>query len=104
MQADSNVAGTRPTDEALVRLRRDLLNVTPLESDEELEPVNYATVEFELERLRKRLDIWQIFMKHMKDGADTWPRVHNSLTQSDLEQIVAICDGVSLSELLLDEG
>jgi hypothetical protein len=40
----------------------------------------------------------------MNEGADTWPRVHNSLTQSDLEQIVAICDGVSLSELLLDEG
>ena len=104
MRADSHVAGTRPTDEALVRLRRDLLNVTPLESDEELEPVNYAAVEFELERLRKRLDIWQIFMKHMKDGADTWTRVHDSLTQSDLEQIVEICDGTSLRDLLLDEG
>ncbi len=30
--------------------------------------------------------------------------MHDSLTQSDLEQIVEICDGTSLRDLLLDEG
>jgi hypothetical protein len=104
MPTYSHVGHSRPTDEGLERLRRDLLNVTPLETDEVLEPVNYAALEFELERLRKRLGIWQIFMTHMKDGADTWSQVHDSLTQSDYEQIVEICDGASLRDLLLDEG
>ena len=104
MQADSHIAGTRPTDEALERLRRDLLSVMPLESDEERESVNYAAVEFELERLKKRLALCQIFLKYMKDGAESWTEVRNALTRSDAEQIIEICDGVPLRDLLLDEG
>jgi hypothetical protein len=30
--------------------------------------------------------------------------VQSSLTQKDFEEIVRICDGVSLRDLLLDEG
>ena len=104
MRADSHIAGTRPTDEALERLRRDLLSVPPLESDDTAEPVNYAALEFELERLEKRLAVWQIFMKYMKQGAQSWSEVRGSLTREDVEQIIEICDGVPLRELLLDEG
>jgi hypothetical protein len=104
MPTYSQVGHSRPTDEGLERLRRDLLTVTPLETDEELEPVNYAALEFELERLKKRLAVWQIFMKYMKDGAESWTEVRAALTQSDFEQIVEICDGVSLRDLLFDEG
>lgn len=100
----SQVGHSRPTDEGLERLRRDLLNVPPLESDDDTEPVNYAALEFELERLKKRLAIWQILMKYMKDGAQSWPEVQSSLTQQDLEEIVEICDGVPLRDLLLDQG
>jgi hypothetical protein len=102
MRTDGHVGYSRPTDEGLARLRRDLLDVAPLESEDEVEPVNYAALEFELERLKKRLAIWQIFMVHMKDGADSWPEVQRSLTQHELEEIVEICDGVPLRELLLD--
>ena len=103
MQTDSRsrVRDSRAIDEGLERLRRDLLAVDPVVDDE---PINYAALDFELERLKKRLAIWQIFMKHMKDGAETWPEVKGSLTQGELEEIVEICDGVSLRELLLDEG
>jgi hypothetical protein len=104
MPTYSQVGHSRPTDEGLERLRRDLLSVAPLEDDEEREPVNYAAVEFELERLKKRLAVWQIFMTYMKDGAESWPEVRASLTQSDFEQIIEICDGVSLRDLLFDEG
>ncbi len=104
MRADSHVAGTRPTDEALQRLRRDLLSVAPLESDDEREPMNYAALEFELERLKKRLAIWQIFIEYMKDGAQSWADMRGALTHSDYERIVEICDGASLRDLLLDEG
>jgi hypothetical protein len=106
MPTTSDVRDARAIDEGIERLRRDLLTVgPPVEiSDEVTEPVNYAALEFELERLKKRLAIWQIFMKYMKDGAMSWPEVQRSLTQKDFEEIVAICDGVSLRDLLLDEG
>ena len=43
-------------------------------------------------------------MNYMRDGASSWPEVQSSLTQKDFEEIVHICDGVSLRDLLLDEG
>ena len=66
------------------------------------EPIDYASLEFEVERMRKRLAIWEIFMGYMRQGAHSWPEVQRSLTKEDFDKIVAICDGVPLRDLLLD--
>jgi hypothetical protein len=105
MQINSSISGTRNIDEGLERLRRDLrATADPYASFDDEESINYAALEFELERMKKRLAIWQIFMNYMRDGATSWPDVQRSLTQNDFEEIVDICDGVSLRDLLLDEG
>jgi len=105
MQMNGPTSGTRNIDEGLERLRRDLrLTADPYVVSEEREPVNYAALEFELERMKKRLAVWNIFMNYMRDGVSSWPEVQRSLTQEDFEEIVDICDGVSLRDLLLDEG
>ena len=91
-------------DAALDRLRRDLLHTPPVDPDENEEPdlIDYASVEYEVDRMRKRLAIWEIFMAYMRDGARSWPEVQRSLTKEDFDKIVAICDGVPLRDLLLD--
>jgi hypothetical protein len=105
MQMNGPTSGTRNIDEGLERLRRDLrMTADPYAVSDDREPVNYAALEFELERMKKRLAIWNIFMNYMRDGASTWPEVQRSLNQEDFEEIVHICDGVSLRDLLLDEG
>jgi len=93
---------------ALERLRHDLLH-TPVEGnattgvmDEGPEPIDYASLEYEVDRMRKRLAIWEIFMTYMRDGARSWPEVQRSLTKEDFDKIVAICEGVPLRDLLLD--
>jgi hypothetical protein len=105
MRMDGPTSGTRNIDDGLDRLRRDLrATADPYAHPEDSDLVNYAALEFELERMKKRLAIWQIFMNCMRDGAKSWPEVQSSLTQKDFEEIVRICDGVSLRDLLLDEG
>jgi hypothetical protein len=93
-------------DASLERLRRDLLNTPPVghEPDEEEGPelIDYASLEFEVQRMRQRLAIWEIFMTYMRDGARTWPQVQQALTQEDFDKIVTICDGVPLRDLMLD--
>lgn len=93
---------------ALERLRHDLHH-TPVEDsptsdvmDVGPEPIDYASLEFEVDRMRKRLAIWEIFMTYMRDGARSWPEVQRSLTKEDFDKIVAICEGVPLRDLLLD--
>ena len=71
-------------------------------SAEEPDIIDYASVEFEVERMRKRLAVWEIFMTYMRDGAKTWSQVQQSLTQEDFDKIVGICDGVPLRDLMLD--
>ncbi len=62
-------------DDALERLRRDLLNTPPVAAPEqddvadEGDIIDYASVEFEVERMRKRLAVWEIFMAYMREGA-----------------------------------
>jgi hypothetical protein len=108
MEMDSHPSSDpHEMDEALERLRRDLLNtppVTPEQDDvtDEADVIDYASVEFEVERMRKRLAVWEIFMAYMRDGATSWSRVQQSLTQEDFEKIMSICDGVPLRDLLLD--
>jgi hypothetical protein len=93
-------------DAALDRLRRDLLLTPPVDAGpdvaEDPDLIDYASLEFEVERMRKRLAIWEIFMAYMRDGAKTWPQVQQSLTQEDFDKISAICDGVPLRDLMLD--
>ena len=108
MEMGTPVAEARSIDAALDRLRRDLFDTRPLETLEAPEatagpdPIDYASLEFEVERMRKRLAIWEIFMAYMRDGARSWPEVQQSLTKDDFDKIVTICDGVPMRDLLLD--
>ena len=100
------LSDTHAVEAGLERLRRDLaaLPADPdqvEESTPDLEPIDYAAMEHEVERLRKRLAIWEIFIAYVRDGATTWPEVQRALTPQDLERIVAICDGVPLRDVLL---
>jgi hypothetical protein len=106
---DIPLSDTHTIHEGLERLRRDVMNL-PTESDTAtngpndfsgLEPIDYAALEFEVERMRKRLAIWEIFMAYVRNGARTWPEVQRALTQEDLDKIVVICDGVPLRDVLL---
>jgi hypothetical protein len=98
---------SRHMDDALDRLRRDLLE-TPeaapdvMDEDDEPDIIDYASVEFEVERMRKRLGVWEIFMTYMRNGARSWSQVQQALTPEDFEKIMVICDGVPLRDLLLD--
>jgi hypothetical protein len=111
MEMDSHPSSdARHMDEALDRLRRDLLEtppVTPEPEDvsnqaDEPDLIDYASVEFEVERMRKRLAVWEIFMTYMRDGARSWSQVQQAITPEDFEKITTICDGVPLRDLLLD--
>jgi hypothetical protein len=98
------------TEDWVERLHNDVLDVPAEEAEDAFgavdgagfDRINYATLEFELERTRKRLAIWDIFLGHMKAGAETWDEIRHSLTAADLEQITDICDGVPLRDVLLD--
>jgi hypothetical protein len=75
---------------------------TDVEETSEADRINYAQVEFELDRMKKKLAIWEIFVRYMKDGADSWSQVQHALSTDDLNEIVRICDGVPLRDVLLD--
>ena len=86
MEMGTPVSEARSIDAALDRLRRDLFDTPPLETLEGPEapevpdPIDYASLEFEVERMRKRLAIWEIFMAHAC-GPASWPEVQQSLTK-----------------------
>jgi hypothetical protein len=109
METDSHPSSDpRAMDAAVERLRQDLLNTPPVsapdhdEVEDEADIIDYASVEFEVERMRKRLAVWEIFMTYMREGATSWSKVQQSLTPEDFDKIVAICDGIPLRDLLLD--
>jgi hypothetical protein len=109
METDSHPSSDpRAMDAALERLRQDLLNTPPVAAPErddaadEADVIDYASVEFEVERMRKRLAVWEIFMAYMREGATSWSQVQQSLTPEDFDKIVSICDGIPLRDLLLD--
>ncbi len=104
MEMDSHPPNARSIDEALDRLRQDLRN-TPPDAPTDIDDsdvIDYASLEFEVERMRKRLAIWEIFMVYMRDGARTWPEVQQAITDQDFKRIGAICDGIPLRDVLLD--
>jgi hypothetical protein len=110
METDSHPSSdARAMDAALRRLRGDLLHTPPVavapekdDASDQADVIDYASVEFEVERMRKRLAVWEIFMAYMRDGATSWSQVQQALTPEDFDQIMAICDGVPLRDLLLD--
>ena len=111
METDSHPSSDpRAMDAALERLRRDLFDTPPVApslrpsttSTDEPDHIDYASVEFEVERMRKRLAIWEIFMAYMRDGARSWSKLQQALTPEDFDKIVTICDGIPLRDLLLD--
>jgi hypothetical protein len=95
-------------EEGLEQLQRDLRDVEPDGSDEadfsDSPPIDYENFSSEVERLRKRLAIWEIFLRYVKDGARTWPEVQQAVTPEDLDEITRICDGTPLRDLLLNLG
>ncbi len=105
MEMDNRVTDAS-IEAALERLRQDLfggqVEQSTVEETEGPDSIDYASLELEVERMRKRLAIWEIFMTYMRDGARSWPEVQRSLTKEDFDQIVSICDGVPLRDLLLD--
>ncbi|HTU37924.1 MAG TPA: hypothetical protein VMF35_07895 [Acidimicrobiales bacterium] len=103
MEMDNRVSDPS-IDAALERLRRDLFGAPeePVVAEHGPDAIDYASLEFEVERMRKRLAIWELFMTYMRDGARSWPEVQRSLTKEDFDKIVSICDGVPLRDLLLD--
>jgi hypothetical protein len=111
---DAPPKDTPSKDKGLERLQRDLHDVGVGEVDavdesEEADfsdnpPIDYENFASEVERLRKRLAIWEIFLRYVKDGARTWPEVQRAVTPEDLDEITRICDGTPLRDLLLNLG
>lgn len=108
METDSHPSSDpHAMDAALDRLRRDLLLSPPVTAEkddvsDQADVIDYASVEFEVERMRKRLAVWEIFIAYMRDGATSWSQVQQALTPEDFDKIMTICDGVPLRDLLLD--
>jgi hypothetical protein len=106
MEMDDRVSDAS-IEAALERLRHDLFGKKAeeavVEEDHQCsDSIDYAALELDVERMRKRLAIWEIFMTYMRGGAHSWPEVQRSLTKEDFDKIVSICDGVPLRDLLLD--
>ena len=105
MQTESQLSDAA-IDAALDRLRHDLYDTPVAEPapvvDQGPDLIDFASLQFEVERMRKRLAIWELFMSYMRDGARSWPEVQRSLTPEDFDEIVSICDGVPLRDLLLE--
>jgi hypothetical protein len=95
-------------DKGLEQLQRDLRDVEPEEREEadfsDSPPIDYESFASEVERLRKRLAIWEIFLRYVREGARTWPEVQRAVTREDLDEITRICDGTPLRDLLLNLG
>jgi len=99
-------------DKALERLQRDLRDlrdlrdVGPGEGEEadfsDGAPIDCENFASEVERLRKRLAIWEIFLRYVNEGARTWPEVQSAVTPEDLDEITRICNGTPLRDLLLN--
>jgi hypothetical protein len=105
-EAEGTPLSAESIDQSLELLRRDLLDA-PRDVVEQADfthcaPIDYASLEFEVERMRKRLAIWEIFLRYAKDGARTWPEVQSLMTPDDLDEITRICDGTPLRDVLMD--
>jgi predicted RNase H-like nuclease (RuvC/YqgF family) len=99
-----------PKTKGLEQLQRDLRDVEGGDDEgkeadfSDSPPIDYENFASEVERLRKRLAIWEIFLRYVKAGAQTWPEVQRAVTPEDLDEITRICDGTPLRDLLLNLG
>jgi hypothetical protein len=99
-----------PKTKGLEQLQRDLRDVEGGDGEgkeadfSDSPPIDYENFASEVERLRKRLAIWEIFLRYVKAGAQTWPEVQRAVTPEDLDEITRICDGTPLRDLLLNLG
>lgn len=98
-------------EKGIEQLRRDLYDVPPksqdASADEEANfsdspPIDVESLAAEVERLRKRLAIWEIFLRYAQAGARTWTEIQKAVTPEDLDEITRICDGTPLRDLLLN--
>jgi hypothetical protein len=55
---------------------------------------------FDLEAVQKRLQISDILVRYVRDGARTLSDVQQAISAQDLNEIMAICDGASLRDVL----
>lgn len=99
-------------EKGIEQLRRDMDDVPAAEGEGEGEddvanfsdvpPIDVEALASEVESLRKRLAIWEIFLRYAQAGARTWPEVQRAVTPEDLDEITRICDGTPLRDLLLN--
>jgi hypothetical protein len=55
---------------------------------------------FDLEVVDKRLQISDILVRYVRDGARTLSDVQEAISAQDLDEIMAICDGAPLRDVL----
>jgi hypothetical protein len=105
-EAESTRFGVESIDRGVELLHRDMLDAprdVVAEADfTDCAPIEYASLEFEVDRMRKRLSVWEIFLRYAREGARTWPEVQRAMTPEDLDEIIRICDGTPLRDVLLD--
>jgi hypothetical protein len=93
-------------EKGIEQLRRDLHDMPAQENKEanfsDNPPIDVEALTSEVESLRKRLAIWEIFLRYAKEGARTWPEVQSAVTPEDLNEINRICDGTPLRDLLMN--
>ena len=59
------------------------------------------SVMHDLEAEHKRLQISDILVSYVRDGARTLSEVQQAMSAQDLDEIMAICDGAPLRDVLL---
>jgi hypothetical protein len=102
-------------DEELERLHRKVLELPGGAKDEadqageeadvginERSHLGLAMFELEMKQMHRRLQISDILVRYVRDGARTLSEVQQAISARDLDEIMAICEGTPLSDVLLD--
>jgi len=100
-EAEGTSFSADSVDQGLALLRHDVLDASH-DVIEDGAPIDLASLEFEVERMRTRLFIWEMFLRYAREGARTWPEVQREMTPDDLDEITRLCDGTPLRDVLLD--
>jgi hypothetical protein len=77
-EAEGTSFSAESIDRSLELLRQDLL-AAPRDVVEEADftkcaPIDYAALEFEVERMRKRLSIWEVFLRYAGKALGRGPK------------------------------
>jgi hypothetical protein len=65
-------------------------------------PLGVALFEAETERMHQRIEISDILVRYVRNGARTLSDVQQAMSAQDLKEVMAICDGAPLRDVLLD--